>query len=156
MTDFDTILITAGPYKFLAKFESQAPQTSALFRKLLPYRQKLIHVRWSGEGLWIPLGDKDFGICFENHTAHPSAGQILLYPGGISETEFLFCYGGVAFASKMGPLAANHFLTVIEGNENLHALGELVLWKGAQDVIFEVAHDMQLVKKKEKQLIVSC
>lgn len=148
MTDSDTILITAGPYQFLAKFELQAPETSALFRELLPYRQKLIHVRWSGEGLWIPLGEKDFGISFENHTAHPSAGQILLYPGGISETEFLFCYGGVAFASKMGPLAANHFLTVIEGNENLRALGELVLWKGAQDVIFEVAHDEQSVKNE--------
>lgn len=135
------ILITAGPYQFLASFESAAPQTTALFRSLLPYRQKLIHVRWSGEGLWIPLGETKFGVPFENHTAHPSTGQILLYPGGISETEFLFCYGGVSFASKMGPLAANHFLTVTEGRENLHALGELVLWEGAQDVVFELADE---------------
>jgi len=45
----------------------------------------------------------------------------------------------VAFASKMGPLAANHFLTVTEGIENLRSLGEMVLWKGAQDVTFEIA-----------------
>ncbi|KAJ5776301.1 uncharacterized protein N7511_001312 [Penicillium nucicola] len=133
-----SVRITAGPYKFRATFESSAPKTEALFRSLLPYRQKLIHVRWSGEGLWIPLGEADFGLPFENHTAHPAAGQILLYPGGISETEILFCYGGVSFASKMGPLAANHFLTITEGNEKLKALGELVLWEGAQDILFEM------------------
>ncbi|KZF19674.1 hypothetical protein L228DRAFT_263536 [Xylona heveae TC161] len=141
MSESNTVLITAGPYQFLASFESAAPKTVAMFRKLLPYRQQLIHVRWSGEGMWVPLGETDFGVPFENHTAHPGAGQILLYPGGISETEFLFCYGGVAFASKMGPLAANHFLTITEGAENLRALGELVLWKGAQNVVFELADE---------------
>lgn len=141
MAASNTVRITAGPYRFLATFESAAPKTVELFRSLLPYRQKLIHVRWSGEAMWIPLGETDFGVPFENHTAHPGSGQILLYPGGISETEFLFCYGGVSFASKMGALAANHFLTIIEGNENLPALGELVLWKGAQDVLFELVDD---------------
>jgi hypothetical protein len=142
MSDSNTILITAGPYRFLAHLETlAAPKTVSLFRSLLPYRQKMIHVRWSGEGLWIPLGETDFGVSFENHTAHPAAGQILLYPGGISETEFLFCYGGVSFASKMGPLLANHFLTITEGQENLRSLGELVLWKGAQNVTFEIADD---------------
>jgi hypothetical protein len=111
----------------------------ATFQKLLPYRQKIIHVRWSGEAVWIPLGDADFKLAFENHTAHPAAGQILFYPGGFSETELLFCYGNVAFASKMGALAANHFLTITKGQENLRALGKLVLWEGAKDVIFEVA-----------------
>ncbi|KAF2003888.1 hypothetical protein P154DRAFT_589529 [Amniculicola lignicola CBS 123094] len=137
----DMLLITAGPYQFLAKFESNAPKTTAVFRRLLPYRKQLIHVRWSGEGLWVPLGDEDLGLAFENHTSHPSAGQILLYPGGYSETELLFCYGGVSFASKMGQLAANHFITIVEGNEHLRALGELVLWKGAQGVVFELADD---------------
>lgn len=139
------ILITAGPYQFLATFEAAAPKTVAVFRSLLPYRKQLIHVRWSGEGLWVPLGETDFGLPWENHTAHPGAGQILLYPGGISETEILFCYGGVAFASKMGALAANHFLTVVEGQEHLRALGELVLWKGAQDVLFEEATEEKYV-----------
>ncbi|ETS77306.1 hypothetical protein PFICI_11180 [Pestalotiopsis fici W106-1] len=138
------VIITAGPYQFLAVFESDAPKTVQMFRDLMPYRQQLIHVRWSGEGLWVPLGEKDFGLSFENHTSHPSSGQILLYPGGYSETELLFCYGGVSFASKMGPLAANHFLTIVEGNENLRALGELVLWKGAQNVLFELADDKKI------------
>ena len=93
--------------------------------------------------MWIPLGDMNFEVPFENHTAHPAAGHLLLYPGGISETEFLFCYGGVSFASKMGPLAANHFLTVTEGIENLRALGEMVLWKGAQNVSFEIADEQK-------------
>ncbi|KAL2060499.1 hypothetical protein VTL71DRAFT_9530 [Oculimacula yallundae] len=81
---------------------------------------------------------QDFQVPFENHTSHSSAGKLLLYPGGFSETDFLFCYGGVHFASKMGTLAANHFLTVTEGMEDLRALGEMVLWKGTQDVRFKI------------------
>jgi hypothetical protein len=131
MPEDNAVLITAGPYQFLAKFEGEAPKTVATFRKLLPYRQKIIHV------------DADFKLEFENHTAHPAAGQILFYPGGFSETELLFCYGNVAFASKMGALAANHFLTITEGQENLKALGKLVLYKGAKDVLFEVADQVK-------------
>jgi Protein of unknown function (DUF3830) len=129
--------ITAGPFQFTARFEDlAAPKTCARFRRLLPYRERIIHVRWSGEACWIPLGDLDLGLGFENHTSYPAPGQILLYPGGISETEILLAYGGVQFASKMGQLAGNHFLTVIEGNENLAGLGKLVLWSGAQDIEF--------------------
>jgi hypothetical protein len=130
--------IIAGPYTFKARFEDQnAPKTTAKFRSLLPYRQRIIHVRWSGEGCWIPLGELDLGLTFENHTSYPAPGQLLLYPGGISETEILLAYGGVQFASKMGQLAGNHFLTVVEGNENLAALGKMVLWQGAQDIEFK-------------------
>lgn len=141
MNQSDQVLITAGPYQFLASFEPDAPKTTAMFKKLLPYRQKLIHVRWSGEGLWIPLGEEQLGVNFENHTTHCGPGQILFYPGGFSETEILFCYGGVSFASRMGSLAANHFLTITEGNENLKKLGNLVLWEGAKDVLFEKADE---------------
>ncbi|HTB44351.1 MAG TPA: DUF3830 family protein, partial [Acetobacteraceae bacterium] len=70
------------------------------------------------------------------HTSYPAPGQILLYPGGISETEILLAYGGVRFASKMGQLAGNHFLTIEQGGENLAALGRQVLWEGAQDIVF--------------------
>jgi hypothetical protein len=131
------IRITAGPFRFAARFEdAAAPKTCARFRQLLPYQERIIHVRWSGEACWIPLGDLDLGLGFENHTSYPAPGQILLYPGGMSETEILLAYGGVRFASKMGQLAGNHFLTVVEGNEDLAGLGKLVLWSGAQEIVF--------------------
>ena len=38
----------------------------------------------------------------------------------------------------MGQLAGNHFLTIVEGKENLRALGVKVLWEGAQDIAFEL------------------
>ena len=136
----DTIKIAAGPYTFKARFEvEKAPKTCAKFASLLPYKEQVIHVRWSGEACWIPLGDLDLGLGYENHTSFPAPGEIILYPGGISETEILLAYGGVRFASKVGQLAGNHFLTVIEGNENLYALGRLTLLKGAQDIVFQRA-----------------
>ncbi len=132
------IEIVAGPFTFKARWETAAPKTVEKFLSLLPYKERIIHVRWSGEACWIPLGDLDLGLPFENHTSYPAPGQILLYPGGISETEILLAYGGVQFASKMGQLAGNHFLTIVEGNENLLPLGKMCLWEGAQQIEFRL------------------
>lgn len=132
------LLMTAGGQRFVVETHPDAPQTVAAFLKLLPYTQKLIHVRWSGEGCWIPMGDFELGVGFENHTSHPSVGDILFYPGGYSETEIILAYGSCSFSSKMGQLAGNHFLTVVEGREKLRALGVKTLWEGAQDVVFEL------------------
>ncbi len=132
--------IIAGPFTFLARLESEAaPETCAAFTKQLPFRSKIIHARWSGEAAWIPLGAYELGVGYENHTSHPSRGDILFYPGGFSETEILFPYGSACFASKLGQLAGNHSLTVVEGQEQLPQLGKLVLWEGAQDIVFEAA-----------------
>jgi hypothetical protein len=131
------IRITAAGLIFIAETHNDAPKTVAGFMQLLPYTQKLIHVRWSGEGVWVPLGDWSLGVGFENHTSHPSVGDILFYPGGYSETEIILAYGSCSFASKMGQLAGNHFLTIVEGREQLRELGRKVLWEGAQDVVFE-------------------
>lgn len=139
-----TLKISAGGYEFLAETHPDAPHTVKAFLDLLPYTQKLIHVRWSGEGCWVPLGEyqlllNDRPIGFENHTSHPSVGDILFYPGPYSETEIIMAYGACSFASKLGQLAGNHFLTVTQGKENLRALGVKTLWEGAQDVRFELA-----------------
>lgn len=132
--------ITAGPYESEARLEEvAAPKTCARFKELLPYRERIIHVRWSGEGCWIPLGDLDLGLDFENNTSYPAPGEIILFPGGLSETEFLIAYGPVCFASKAGQLSGNHFLTIIKGKENLQALGKLTLWEGAQEILFKLA-----------------
>ena len=73
--------ITAGPYEFDARLETQAaPQTCKAFMAAMPYTSQLVHVRWSGEGVWIPLGDFDFGVGYENHTSHPAPGHFILYP----------------------------------------------------------------------------
>ena len=130
--------ITAAGFEFAAETHPEAPLTTAAFLKLLPYRQKLIHVRWSGEAVWVPLGEFQLGVGFENHTCHPSVGDILFYPGGYSETEIILAYGACSFSSKMGQLAGNHFLTVTHGSEKLRELGRKVLWEGAQDVLFEL------------------
>ena len=137
MTD---VLIQAGPFTFPARFEtSAAPKTVARFRAMLPYRERIIHVRWSGEACWIPLGDLDLGLGYENPTSYPAPGQILLHPGGVSETEILLPYGSCQFASKVGVLAGNHFLTITGDLDKLPALGKQVLRSGAQEIVFTLA-----------------
>jgi hypothetical protein len=126
--------------RFVARLETQlAPKTCARFASMLPLTTQLIQARWSGEAAWIPFGDMNLDLGYENHTSHPAPGELLLYPGGISETEILFPYGATLFASKMGQLAGNHFATIHEGNENLARLGKIVLWEGAQEIKFEEA-----------------
>jgi hypothetical protein len=129
--------IISGDFRFIARLEEQAaPQTVAAFRRLLPLDSKIIQARWSGQAAWIPFGELDIGIGPENATSYPAPGELLLYPGGVSETELLFPYGPTCFASKAGQLAGNHFATIVDGDEGLQDLGERVLWQGAQEISF--------------------
>jgi hypothetical protein len=131
------IEIVTADFRFRARLEeATAPATVAAFRRLLPLESRIIQARWSGQAAWIPFGELDVGIGPENATSYPSPGEILLYPGGVSETEILFPYGPTCFASKAGQLAGNHFLTIVEGREALQELGEKVLWEGAQPISF--------------------
>ncbi len=140
MTQVSIVVGKNADLKFVARFEEVlAPRTCAVFRKLLPFRNKLIQTRWSGEAAWVPLADLDLGLGAENATSHPSRGDVLLYPAGASETEILFPYGSCSFSSKVGQLAGNHFLTLISGQELLVEMGRRVLWEGAQDVAIEMA-----------------
>lgn len=117
--------------------EKAAPATCRAFRNLLPLKKSLIQARWSGEAAWVPLDKVDLQLPYENHTSHPAPGQILIYAGGISETEILIPYGACRFASKVGQLAGNHFLTIMAGQDLLAELGQLVLWKGSQEISFK-------------------
>ena len=129
--------ISSSELRFVARLEEEAaPATVAAFRRLLPLESRLVHARWSGEACWIPFGELDVGLGPENATSYPAPGQILFYPGGVSETEILFPYGPTAFASKAGALAGNHFATVLEV-AGLAELGRKTLWEGAQPIRFE-------------------
>ena len=132
--------LTVGDYIFTAKMEEEkAPQTCKAFKALLPWKAKIIHVRWSGESMWAPLGDFDLGVGHENPTAFPSKGEILFYPGTLSETEILIPYNACIFNSRVGLLAGNHFLTIEKDLNLLAKLGHEVLWGGAKELLFEMA-----------------
>ncbi|WP_372621065.1 DUF3830 family protein [Falsiroseomonas sp.] len=126
---------------FPARFEAKdAPNTVARIRELLPFSDRIIHVRWSGEACWIPMGERDLSLGFENATSHPAPGHVIVYPGGmptsLSETEILIAYGPCGFASKAGPLAGNHFLTISDKLDALARIGRSVLWDGAKNITF--------------------
>jgi hypothetical protein len=128
--------ITVGKFEFTARLEDEkAPKTVAALQGLLPLESKLVQARWSGEAAWVPLGwELELGIGPENATSYPAPGELLLYPGGLSEVEILFPYGATCFASKMGQLAGNHFATIETGRERLTELGNAVLRDGALEL----------------------
>ncbi|HXG39677.1 MAG TPA: DUF3830 family protein [Candidatus Limnocylindrales bacterium] len=132
--------IQVGDLHFSARWEPDAPRTVEAIRRLLPLDRQLIHCRWSGESTWIPFGDFRPGLDYENHTSHPAPGQLLIYPGGISECEILVPYGACTFSSKVGQLAGNHFATVVPDEgwlDRLREVGRRCLWEGAQPIRIE-------------------
>ena len=132
------VVITTGPFTMTAHFEAGAPLTCDAVRRILPLEGQLIQLRWSGEATWIPLGGLALDVPYENATSYPSPGEVLLYPGGVSETEILIACGRNNFASTAGQLAGNHFLTIVSGTEHLRELGRLTLWKGAQPIAIKI------------------
>ena len=131
--------ITVAGFELAARWEDErSPRTVAFVKTMLPYDSQLIQARWSGQSAWIPMGDYDVGdLGPEDPTSYPAPGQLLLYPGGVSEVEILFPYGDTCFASKAGQLAGNVFASVVEGNEHLQEIGQTVLWQGAQSIRFD-------------------
>jgi hypothetical protein len=133
-----TIDILVAGFHLGARLETGvAPRSCAAFLGLLPLRARLLQARWSGEAAWVPLGNLDLHLPYENATSYPAPGHLLLHPGGVSETEVLFPYGATVFASKVGQLAGNHFATIEDGLAHLPEIGRRILWDGAQDATFE-------------------
>jgi hypothetical protein len=129
--------IQVGELAFSARWEPGAPSTRAALRPWLPIRSRLIHCKWSGESTWIPFGEERPDVGYENHTSHPAPGDLLIYTGEISECEILFPYGACSFSSRVGPLAGNHFATLIPDEgwlDRLREVGRRVLWEGAQEI----------------------
>jgi hypothetical protein len=126
--------VVVGDLHFSGHWVADAPRTVAVIRGLLPLQDRLVHCRWSGQGCWIPFGQAFLDLAPEQATSHPAPGQMIVYPGGISECEILLAYGSVDFSSVVGQLWGNHFLTLDEGLEQLPELGRRVLWEGAQPI----------------------
>jgi hypothetical protein len=134
------IIVRIGASALEARLEpDRSPRTVEAFVARLPWHGQLVHARWSGEALWMPLGDTTLYESYEDPTSHPAPGQVLWHPAGISEAELLIPYGPTRFASKAGQRAGNHFLTLEGDPAELAAIGRTVLWHGAIDVSFETA-----------------
>lgn len=132
------VVVRFGAQVFTAELEvERAPRTVEAFLARLPWNGRVIHARWSGEALWMPLGDTRLYDGYENATSYPAPGQVLWHPPDMSEAELLIAYGPTRFASKAGQLAGNHFLTLDIDSRELAEIGRTVLWQGALDISFE-------------------
>ncbi len=115
----------------------KAPKTVGALLKLLPYQTRVIHARFSGEAMWTPLPtDFPVDVPLENQTSYPSKGELLYYPGFVSEKEVLIPYGAAVFSSRVGQLPGNHFATITDNLDKLAEMGKKVLWEGAKNITF--------------------
>jgi len=134
------LLIQMGSERFSAVLhEDRAPKTCNSIIERLPINGKIIHARWSGEAMWLTLANQPINLDYENQTCYPSKGELLFYPGFVSEKELLIPYGSSRFASRSGVLAGNHFATISEGLDRLAKVGKSVLWEGAKDISIRVS-----------------
>ena len=132
------LMITIGGIPFTTVLlEDDAPKTCRAILAALPIERRVIQARWSGEAAWLPMDGYGIEVPLENATSHPSRGDLLYYPGGISEREMLIPYGSACFGSRVGQLQGNHFATMVEGAERLGEMGRRVLWEGAQEIRIE-------------------
>ena len=115
----------------------KAPETCKAILEKLPIKGSVIQARWSGEAVWLQMDPYDIQVPQENATSYPCPGQILYYPGGVSEKEILIPYGSSCFSSKFGLLPGNHFATIVEGVEKLESIGRKVLWEGGQSILID-------------------
>ena len=132
--------ITAGPFKFQARFETGlAPKTCEIFQRLLPYQQRVIHVRWSGEAVGFRWARPTWACRRKTRPATRRPARCSSIPAASAKPKSCSAYGGVCFASKMGQLAGNHFITITSPLDDLPKLGKMVLWEGAQAIRIEEA-----------------
>ena len=130
-----TLTIDVEEYSFeAAVHEDVAPESVEAMREFLPLESTLLHVRYSGIATWIEIDEIDLPeLPRENHTAYPSRGDVLLYPGYRNEQEILIACGPTRFGSPAGELAGNPVAT-IDAPATLKELEERTLQEGAFDV----------------------
>ena len=80
----------------------------------------------------MPLHGLKTSVPEENLKHRPAPGEVLFYPEGVSDCEILIPYGVTVFASRFGPLAGNHFLTLEIAADERKALGTRVWHEGAK------------------------
>jgi Protein of unknown function (DUF3830) len=142
--DMAQISIKIENEKFTANLhQEKAPNTIKALERVFPYSSKVIHARFSGEAIWVPLpGDFPVNVQLEGQTSYPSKGELLYYPGFVSEKEILIPYGAAQFSSKVGLLPGNHFASILSADlPRLAQMGNKVLWEGAKTILIEKLMD---------------
>ena len=129
--------IDAGGFRFVARWEEElAPQTVAAFTRDPPLRGPDHPLPLERRVELDPLGrPRPRDRPRERHQlSAPGRARALSRRGERDGAPVP--YGYCHFASKAGELWANHFATLVEGDEHLKELGRLTLWEGAQPIWF--------------------
>jgi hypothetical protein len=133
-----TLHLSIGGRLFVSRLRwDLAPQSCARLMQMLPLCGRVIHARWSGEAIWLPLGTNwPIGSILEpeSATGHPAPGEVLLFADRRSEPELLIAYGTTRFASQAGALEGNPVLLIENDLPQLVERGREILLHGAMEL----------------------
>lgn len=131
--------LVIGSTSFRARLRDElSPEACAEICRRLPVVGRVVHARWSGEAIWLPLGFDFPAIHSEHATSYPAPGDILMIGPGQSEAELLIAYGACRFASRAGQLAGAPILTIRDDRDGLAQVGRKVLQEGALDLVIRL------------------
>jgi hypothetical protein len=130
--------ILIGGHLFDARLRwDLAPKSCKTLTTMLPFCGDIIHARWSGEAIWLPLTSvwpKASILEREHPTGNPEPGEVLLFADARSEPELLIAYGTTRFSSKAGPLEGNPVLLIQNDLPQLVERGREILMHGAMEL----------------------
>lgn len=125
--------VEIGGVRFTANANERAPKTVDALSRLLPIDDSIMHSRFAGEAIWFNLKGAP-QLEYENHSNYFSRGEIGYYPGSFHANGILIAYGAAVFNSKVGPLSANHFASIVENHDALAEMGMRLLREGAKPI----------------------
>lgn len=133
-----------GSADFKAIFRDDlSPEACTEVRRRLPLIGRVLHARWSGEAMWLPLGFNFPEIRSEHATSYPAPGDILITGPGASEAEILIAYGPCRFESRTGQLAGSPVLSIREDLVGLAKVGRQSLQQGGMDLTIRLLRERE-------------
>ena len=118
--------------------EDAAPKTIAALRTLLPLRSQLVQARWSGESAWVPMGfELELGHRARERQQLPGRRRAPPLPRRALGGRDPLPVRRDLLRQQDGPAGRKPLRDDRRGSRSSSELGRVVLWEGAQPIVFE-------------------
>lgn len=118
------------------EYYKEAPETSKVFDRVLPFTQTIMHARVSGQELWSDKAPK-LDVIQENASVFAEPGEFVIAPNKPDRNKVKNCIGIFYGEGKLID-CCNIFASVFDEDFYLlKELGEKIWREGFQEITFE-------------------